>query len=115
MSEQQRQGAEHDLYRDTWVRYLGKRGSDRRSDPTTPGGGQGSGGPGLPIWSLKGALVLGRLGLETGLRRRLGTCPRSHNHVGSALSTGLFWRHKPSVWIAFCHDRALVMDFPGSS
>lgn len=35
MSEQQRQGAERDLYRDTWVRYLGERGSDRRSDPTT--------------------------------------------------------------------------------
>lgn len=38
MSEQQRQGAERDLYRDTWVRYLGERGSDRRSDPTTRGG-----------------------------------------------------------------------------
>lgn len=50
MSEQQRQGAERDLYRDTWVRYLGERGSDRRSDPTTPeglgAGGGGSNGPG---------------------------------------------------------------------
>lgn len=36
MSEQQRPGAERDLYRDTWVRYLGERGGDRRSDPTTP-------------------------------------------------------------------------------
>lgn len=43
MSEQQRQGAERDLYRDTWVRYLGERGSDRRSDPTTPEG-LGAGG-----------------------------------------------------------------------
>lgn len=28
MSEEQRQGAERDLYRDTWVRYLGECGSD---------------------------------------------------------------------------------------
>lgn len=39
MSEQQRQGSERDLYRDTWVRYLGERESDRHSDPTTGGGG----------------------------------------------------------------------------
>lgn len=37
MSEQQRQGAERDLYRDTWVRYLGEHGSDRRRDPTSQG------------------------------------------------------------------------------
>lgn len=40
MSEQQRQGAERDLYRDTWVRYLGERRSDIRRDPTTPWGNQ---------------------------------------------------------------------------
>lgn len=54
MSEQQRQGAERDLYRDTWVRYLGERGSDTRSDPTTRGlGGEEqktkNSGPRLPI------------------------------------------------------------------
>lgn len=43
MSEQQRQGAERDLYRDTWVRYLGERGGDRRSDPTTRRRGVGVG------------------------------------------------------------------------
>lgn len=42
MSEQQRQSTERDLYRDTWVRYLGERGSDRRRDPTTRGQGQWS-------------------------------------------------------------------------
>lgn len=107
MSEQQRQSTERDLYRDTWVRYLGERGSDRRRDPTTGGGGNS--GRGLSIWSLKRGLVLIRLGLEKGLRRRLGTCPRSHNTVGSTLFMGLYWRHKPSTWVALCHDRALAM------
>lgn len=106
MSEQQRQGAECDLYRDTWVRYLGERGSDRRSDPTT----RENSGRGLSIWSLKKGLVRIRLGLETGLRRRLGTCPRSHNTVGSALSMGLFWMHKQSTWVALCHDSVLAME-----
>lgn len=78
MSEQQRQGAERDLYRDTWVRYLGERGSEGRGDPTNSGkhwswdaelGSEGKG------------LVLIRLGQETGLRRGLGTCPKSHNTV----------------------------------
>lgn len=114
MSEQQRQGAERDLYRDTWVRYLGERGSDRRSDPTT-GGAEKKRKNNQCSWvadleferSLKRGLVPIRLGL--GFRRRLGTCPRSHNTVGSALSTGLFWRHKPSAWVALCRDRALAM------
>lgn len=82
MSEQQRQGAERDLYRDTWVRYLGERGSERRSDPTT----LGNSSRGMRIWSLKE-----KVGQEIGLRTGPGTCPRSH----STLSAGLCWRHKP--------------------
>lgn len=80
MSEQQRQGAERDLYRDTWVRYLGERGIKRRSDPTTLGNSSHR----MRIWSLKE-----KVGQEIGLRIGLGTCPRSH----STLSAGLCWRH----------------------
>lgn len=101
MSEQPRQGAECDLYRDTWVRYLGERWSEIRSDPTTLG---------KWLWHVdlesKGkGLVLTRLWQETGLRRGLGTCPRSHN----TLFIGLCWRRKPSGWVAMCHDRALAV------
>lgn len=110
MSEQQRQGAERDLYRDTWVRYLGERGSDIRRDPTTGGGGdQKNQWSWVANLESERGLSIIRLGLETGLRRRRGTCPRSHNTVGPALSMGLFWRHKPSAWVALCHDRALAM------
>lgn len=69
MSEPPSRGAERDLFRDTWVRYLGERRARACDDPTTtttclgkqgsPDAGQGESGTILVvIWP----------GPETGLR-----------------------------------------------
>lgn len=54
MSGQQQQGAERDLYRDSYVRYLGECGRD--DGPATPPLWENR-SRGMPIWSLRKGLT----------------------------------------------------------
>lgn len=79
MSEPPPRGAERDLFRDTWVRYLGEWGVRDTATPPPmwlerqgwPDAGQGPGEGGRII-------VLILHGPEVA-QRGLGTCPRSHS------------------------------------
>lgn len=82
MSEPQRLGAERDLYRDTWVRYLGER---RVIGVATLLQGRGAGVPRCHSGGLEEAgEYFNSHSSWSGdwAQRGLGTCPRSHDTVG---------------------------------